>query len=466
MAMPAASSASSVTSESRATAALNVSWPSMWREACSYVEWMCRAPAASARSSVGPSRVRESTTRAPDPSPNSAAVRRSSGFTRRLNMSAPMTSTRSARAAYAISRAVRNPVHPAFTSNAPARVAPSSPATTGAVAGTGASAVHVATITRSIDSGEAPARSSESRPAAAARSARRSSGAARRRSRTPVRDSIHSSVTPSRAAMSAVGTTRGGNAPATKVSGMGAQRLSNQPREHVTGPYLDEALRTGIRERLEDRGPPHRGREGFDQPRTDVLERRARRAGEHRHARRQDLDRGKRRGERLARRHHQRRVEGAAYGQHHGTQGAAGGDPARLLDRARGPREHDLGRRVVVGGVGAGLEGDLGGHLPGVGSAKSEHGARAARGVVHQLAAQGDQPERVRVAQRACGDEGRELTEGVSRHEADLRQVDLGQQRDRGAEDRWLGEAGRLLDPCEWVLAHLLDRQLEQVGPG
>ena len=101
--------------------------------------------------------------------------------------------------------AVRKPVQATLTSK-PA-VAPTRAATSVPTDGRTSSAEQVATITRS---GRTP--SSARSAASVARSASRSPGASQRRSRIPVRDTIQSSSTPSRAAIGALGTTRSGTA--------------------------------------------------------------------------------------------------------------------------------------------------------------------------------------------------------------------------------------------------------------
>ena len=193
---------------------------------------MWSAPAPSAPSTIGPIRlvspVAVSTT-APAPSANTAAVVRSSGSRIRDIRSAPMTSTHWARPAsiwpVPTASADRKPVHAAPMSNAPARTAPSSWATSGAAFGMTSSGVVVATSTRSTCSGETPARRSAAAPALVAWVVRRSSGSATCRARIPVRRTIHSSLTPIRAAISALGTTlRGRLAPTDAIAAPSARR--------------------------------------------------------------------------------------------------------------------------------------------------------------------------------------------------------------------------------------------------
>jgi hypothetical protein len=108
--------------------------------------------AASVMGPISPSPSGPSTT-APAPSPNSAAVLRSSKSVRRVRISAPISSTRSARPdsiwPAASCRPESQPVHAAPTSIAPARSAPRACATSGAVFGVSSSWLIVATRTRS-----------------------------------------------------------------------------------------------------------------------------------------------------------------------------------------------------------------------------------------------------------------------------------------------------------------------------
>ena len=125
------------------------------------------------------------------------------------------------------------------TSNAPARWAPSACATSGAVLGVSSSWVIVATITRSSSAG-VDAGAPESLRAGPRRVVgSRSSAPARGRSRMPVRDMIHSSVTPSRSASSAVVSRPVGSSVATDmiVAARGAASSPSQrsPRQRLLG---------------------------------------------------------------------------------------------------------------------------------------------------------------------------------------------------------------------------------------
>src|SRR3954454_18327881 len=259
------------------------------------------APAAADRRTVGPTRPASEapSTTAPAPSPNSEAVRLSSGFTRRLVKSAPITSADEARPASTrpdpTFSADRNPLQAASTSKAPACTAPINPATSGAAAGIVSSAVEVATMTRSSSEAPTPARSRASIPARAARSDSRSPSPARRRSVTPVRDSIHCAVTPRRSAIDSLETTASGSAAPTpstaaprSAGGAGAatgarsrsdmgglrerhgldvrQRLSDEPGEHLARPDLHEPRGSGGLQREQHVGPAHRRRERVDEP--------------------------------------------------------------------------------------------------------------------------------------------------------------------------------------------------------
>ena len=111
-------------------------------------------------------RVRSSTT-APAPSANTAAVARSRGSVIRDMKSAPMTTAQRERPASTwaapMASAERKPVHAEPTSNAPAPVAPRACATSGAVPGMISSEVVVATITRSTSEAGMPAQASAAR---------------------------------------------------------------------------------------------------------------------------------------------------------------------------------------------------------------------------------------------------------------------------------------------------------------
>src|SRR5438477_318448 len=102
------------------------------------------------------------------------------------------------------------PVHPAERSYAAASVAPIASATSAAVEGNTMSGVTVATMTRSTSLPSTPACASASRAAGSARSESASSAAAIRRSRMPVRSTIHSSEVSTYCESSSFFTTRSG----------------------------------------------------------------------------------------------------------------------------------------------------------------------------------------------------------------------------------------------------------------
>ncbi len=192
--------------------------------------WIAGAPEPSAPRMIGPipptSPAAGPSTTAPTPSPNSGAVRLSSQSTIRVVKSAPISSTRSARPvsiwAAPSDRPDRKPVQAAPRSIAPARSAPTAWATIGAAFGINSSCVSVAINTRSTSAASTPARFKAATPARAANSDSRSPGAATGRARMPVRDTIQSSLTPSRSASSAVVTVPEGTSDATeRIAGRG-----------------------------------------------------------------------------------------------------------------------------------------------------------------------------------------------------------------------------------------------------
>src|SRR5207249_4515609 len=110
------------------------------------------------------------------------------------------------------SSAYTNPAQAALRSN-PGQVRPSVSATGTAPAGIQRSGEHVARISRSTERGSIPALFRHARPAAAASEEVVSPGPANRRSRIPVRSTIHWSFVPmSSDSKYAFGTTRSGRA--------------------------------------------------------------------------------------------------------------------------------------------------------------------------------------------------------------------------------------------------------------
>src|SRR3954454_9278311 len=264
---------------------------------------------------------------APPPSPNRPAVRRPALSVKRLSTSAPITRTCSQRPAStwaaASESADRKPVQAAPTSIAPARSAPRSSATSGAALGSSSSAPTVATSTRSTSDAATPARSSAARPAAVARSWSRSPSDTCRRSRTPVRWTIHCSVTPAFSATVALVTTLSGTAIATDAIAAGrvarpalagmrsrtglrigrlqvqrglrldaVERLAHEAGQHAARAGLHEAGGAAGLQRAQHVGPAHRVGQRRDQLLADVLEGRGGHARQHRHARLADLDLG------------------------------------------------------------------------------------------------------------------------------------------------------------------------------
>jgi hypothetical protein len=140
-----------------------------------------------------------------------------------------------------IASADRKPVQAEPTSKAPAPVAPSAWATSGAVPGMSSSDVVVATMTRSTSEAGTPARARAPRADSVACVSRRSSGRATRRSWMPVRRAIQSSSTPRRAPISALVTTVSGTLTATEAAstpgraGSRGARANSDSRGKVVG---------------------------------------------------------------------------------------------------------------------------------------------------------------------------------------------------------------------------------------
>src|SRR5215207_2215597 len=382
---PACSHACCVDSVSTRTALLNVSCPSMWMKRSSWSAQMVSAIPPSVASTTGPIAPSPSglSTTAPAPSPNRAAVRLSFGSVTRLSVSAPITSTHSARpvstCAAPAESADSQPVQAAPMSYAAAPM-PSALATTGAVFGVSSSGVIVARSTRSTSAGLRPASDSARRAALTARSAVRSSGAAKRRSRMPVRRVIQSESTPIRSAIGPLVTTRSGSLwprPTTRavrggakrplmvfsvvasVSGMDALLRSldlrpghdplRKPRQDLAGADLDEAGRAGIvdggKGLAPEDGPDQRARELVAHV-GERLRGRAREDGEPRLAQLDVVERG---AERRDRRRHRGRVERAGDGQSDRALAELSRDLLGAVEAGAIAREHDLPGRVVVG---------------------------------------------------------------------------------------------------------------------
>src|SRR5215207_1602830 len=513
--------ASMVDSDMRSTADLKVSWPCIWMICSSCEARMESAPLPSQLRTMWPMwpppPLAGATSAAPAPSANRAAVPRSVLSMKRLSTSAPITSTFSLRppstCAAASARADRKPVHAAPKSIAPARVAPSSRATSGAALGRIWSAATVATRTRSTSSGATPASSSAARPAVVARSWRRSPGDTWRRSCTPVRWTIHCTVTPAPSAIVSLVTTRSGTAIATdaraaarcwRSHGMGvavaaaagseaaasrtaalasgqrrsglrtgclhrtSERLSYQVRQDVAGAGLHEVGDAARIERAHHVEPANRLGDRAHEQRGNVVERLGGHAGVHRRAWLADLGLVHERAERLDGGLHQRRVERA------GHREALRADTALLqlrlgiVERTEGAGENQLVRRVVVRDRDVGRGRHLGDGLavPLTG-ANGRHSAVTGLvgSLLHEPAAGGDQPEPVLGGNRAGRHERGDLAERMPGHDVRLDALALrlpaGQRR---AEDRGLRPAGAVGGAFEQVGADLVRGELEQVG--
>src|SRR5918992_1476399 len=483
---------------------------------------MAGAPAPSACSTRSPIRppfpFAGPTTVAPAPSAKRAAVPRSAGSVKRLSTSAPITRAWSERPAstwaVARERADRKPVQAAPTSIVPARRAPSSCATSGAAFGLTSSAATVATSTRSRSTASTPASVSARRPAAVARSLRRSPSRTKRRSRTPVRCTIHCSVTPAPSAITSLPTTRSGTALATDaraaarrrrpsqdggvavatapwwyeaasgaailalvscIGGLHCQRcvrlhaverLADEVCEYAAGAGLDEAGHTALLESAHDLEPAHRVGDGLHEALADVVERLRGDARQDRHARLAHLRLHDQGAEWLHDGLHQGRVECARHGK---TLGAHAGLPQPFLrglevDVRSG--QDELVGSVVVGHGQAALAGD-GFDRPALPRTHGDHAAVGAPlgRLLHEATAGGHQPESVLGGERVRGRQRRDLPERVAGHEVRLNSIaEHVEARQRGAEDRGLGPPGPVRHALEEVVADLGAGELEQVG--
>src|SRR5215212_8021866 len=390
--MPASEQASRADCDSAATAALKVVWPSMRMSASSRPIVIASASVASEPNTNGPTAPSPSgpRTTAPAASPNSAAVRLSSKSVKRESASTPTTSTVSARPlsiipAPALS-ALTQPVQAAPTSNAFARAAPSSVATSGAALGSRSSAEVVATSTASRPAGSIPASSSAARPAASARSLRRSEGSAWRRERMPVRLTIQPWSTPRRSAIGRLETAVSGRkwprpstaavrvAPEARAAGSasGALRMGGLPcdalrqlGEHVAGARLDEVLGARVEHGAERLAPAHRARQRDGQLGAHVGEWGGGRARVDGEARLTQLDLVERGTERRDGGLHRGRVEGAGDVERHRADAELAGGLLGLRQARAVAREHDLARGVVVGDRHLGGRGDRAGVVRG-----------------------------------------------------------------------------------------------------
>src|SRR5215208_6445844 len=248
--------------------------------------------------------------------------------------------------------AARKPEQAAPMSIAPARSAPRSWATSGAVFGVISSWLIVATSTRSSSYGSMPASLMARRAAQVAMSLRRSVGAARRRVCTPVRLTIHASSTPRRPASAEFGTSSAGlqwprptmlavrcgakveplrvasraivrssgGSIALCIGGLQARGLDlravgedalAEAGEHLAGADLDEAGRAGGVQCEHRLAPADRGGQRGGELGADVGERLSARARDDGEAGLAELDRLERLAERRDGRLHQGRVERA-----------------------------------------------------------------------------------------------------------------------------------------------------------
>src|SRR4051794_19656258 len=496
----ASAHASSVLSESRATAALKVSWPRIRTRRSSLPAQMQSPPEPSERSSMGPIApgAPAVTSAAPAPSPNSAAVRRSSSSTTRLISSAPITSTACALPvstwAAAIERPDRKPVHAAPRSTAPACPVPSRSATRGAALGSSSSWVKVATSTRSTSEAGTPPASSASAPARVARAVRPSPSAARRRSRTPVRLTIQSSSTPSRPAIAALGTTSCGRAtprpamPAVRARGaprgsargasvaielcisdlpaLGGQRLHiierapHESRQHTPWSGLHHVAHAHRLQLAHHVEPAHWADERLSEAPAGVPEGLSRDAREHGHLRPVEVDCLQQCPEPLGRARHRGGMERPRHREALGANAARAGFFLGGCDPVLGTGDHHLVWGVLVRhhqSVALGERLGVGPRRP-----DGHHAAAGAR-LGHQAPALGHHRHPVVLAECPGGHERGHLAKRVPGEEVGIGAAEPLEARQAGAEDRGLVEAGVLTEARERVLAHRVHGELEQV---
>src|SRR4051812_6483471 len=507
---PAAPSTSRQQRSIAATARWKTTWPSMRTRRSSWSTTSAPSTSPSARRTEWPRRSGPpgERTAAPAPSPNSAAVLRSSWSVTRDSASAAMTSTCSARplsmSAAPCSRPARKPVQARLTSQAMAEAAPRRLATRGAAAGMTMSAEAVATRSASRSAPVSPASSSAAWPAVVARSVMVAPGARRRRAAMPVRRRIHSGSTPTRAATSSVAIDVSGRAaprpvmPAVirraraRARPAGAMRSSRtrstddidllQQRrrggrrgsrdaawrelgQHAARSGVDVGLHALAGQRGHRVAPAHRAHERLGELVDGVLERRGGRARDDGRRRLLEGRLGEPGAEGLDGGLHLRRVERPGHIEHEGAQALGARVVAGGLEVLAGAREDDLVGRVVVGDGDAVAGGPRGGARPG-GAGRREDPCAAAGGarLGHEAAPQDDELEGLVLVDRAGGGQCGELAEGVAGHRDGVDAVgDARPGRQRGAEDGWLGEGGGLIDARERVVAHEVAHGLEEV---
>ena len=387
--------------------------------------WPPSAPSATGPISPGAPAVQRI---APAPSPNSAAVLRSSGSTWRDMISAPITSAcceapdasiparrrarRGSRCRRCRHRTLRR------------RSAPIACATWGAAFGITESWLHDATSTRSRS-----APSTRASASAAIAAARGELGERARRVRVapladpgPPQDPV--GVDADRRRDLVVGDDAVGqraadadDRPLRSVAGaagagvrLSGQRHRNlldrdrlgaldvardQLREDLVRADVDEALGAELRERRHRLAPADRRGQRSDELGANVGERCRRQPGEHRDRGLAQLDRGERLAEGLLRGGHPRRVEGAGDVERERANAALAPDLHRALQPLARAGEHDLAGCVVVRDPDARGLGDLRRDLGGA-AQQREHAAVAARAarLVHQAPAQHDELER------------------------------------------------------------------------
>src|SRR5437763_8542328 len=99
-----------------------------------------------------------------------------------------------------------------------------------------------------------------------------------------------------------------------------------------------------------------------------------------------------------------------------------------------------------------------------LGGAGPQHRGHAALlALSHQRAAEDDQIEPILLRDRTCGDQRAELAQRVTGHAVALGAPELLPSSETCAENCRLGELRAVVDPRERILAHGLDRRLEQV---
>src|SRR6266496_368241 len=248
----------------------------------------------------------------------------------------------------------------------------------------------------------------------------------------------------------------------------------HEARQHLAGADLDHARHAESHHLLDALDPPHRGGHLLEQERHDARDLAVRlrlHVRHHRHPRLLPRDPAQHRLEAHLDRLHQRAVEGCGDGERQDPLRARGLElAARLLDRARRPRDDRLPGVVVVRRRADGARRRLDRladrlHAGGLEAEHRRHRALSGRHrLLHERPARSHRPRGVRGAERARGDERGVLAERVARDEVGLDAVlrERRHHRRRDGQDGGLrvgGELELLVRPLEAQLRQLLSQR-------